>query len=183
MPRPRNATATQAEILAAARVRFGADGYERTTLRAIAAEVGVDPALVIRYFGDKEGLLAAAADFSIELPDLTGVEPDDLAEVLLPRFFAVWASDGPFMPLLRSAATSPAAATKMREIFATQIAPVLTTITPDHPVERAALLGTFIIGLATSRYILKTPGVADLDRAELTRWAGPVMRLILTGPM
>ena len=183
MPRPRNATATQADILAAARVRFGKDGYERTTLRSIAADVGVDPALVIRYFGDKEGLFAAAIDFSVDLPDLTGVRPGELGELLLPQFFAVWNTDSAFLPLLRSAATSPAAAAKMREIFTTQVAPALAAVTPDHPTERAALLGSFIIGLATSIYILETPEMTGLDRAELTRWAAPVFRLILTSPL
>ena len=71
--RPRNATGTRADILAAARARFGTDGFDRTTLRAIAADVGVDAALVIRYFGSKQDLFAAAADFTIDLPDLTDV--------------------------------------------------------------------------------------------------------------
>jgi AcrR family transcriptional regulator len=62
--RPRNAIQTRADILAAARRRFGAEGYERTTLRAIAADVGVDAALVIHYFGSKQDLFAEAADFS-----------------------------------------------------------------------------------------------------------------------
>ncbi|HEX2401955.1 MAG TPA: helix-turn-helix domain-containing protein, partial [Mycobacterium sp.] len=79
-PRARNATQTRADILAAARVRFGSDGYERTTLRAVAADVGVDAALVIRYFGSKQELFAEAADFAIDLPDLTGLHPDDVAD-------------------------------------------------------------------------------------------------------
>ena len=66
---------TCADILAAARLRFGSDGYERTTLRAVAADVGVDPALVIRYFGSKQDLFAAAAEFTLDLPDLTEVAP------------------------------------------------------------------------------------------------------------
>lgn len=181
-PRTRNAYATRAGILSAARTRFGAEGYERTTVRAVAADVGVDPALVIRYFGSKEGLFAAAADFTLDLPDLAAARPEDLAEILLPRFFAVWESEGTFLPLLRTAATSPAAAETMREVFSAQVAPVLAAITPDHPTERAALMGAFVIGLATSRYILKTPGLADLDHRELTRWAAPIMRQILTGP-
>ena len=88
--RPRNASQTRADILSAARRRFGAEGYERTTLRAVAADVGVDAALVIRYFGSKQDLFAAAADFAIELPDLSSVDPDEVAGILLPRFFAVW---------------------------------------------------------------------------------------------
>jgi AcrR family transcriptional regulator len=80
--RPRNASQTRADILSAARRRFAAEGYERTTLRAIAADVGVDAALVIRYFGSKQDLFAAAVDFSIELPDLLNVDPDQVAGVL-----------------------------------------------------------------------------------------------------
>ena len=66
--RARNAQETRADILAAARARFGAEGYERTTLRGVAADVGVDPALVIRYFGSKQDLFAAAAEFTLDLP-------------------------------------------------------------------------------------------------------------------
>jgi AcrR family transcriptional regulator len=85
-------------------------GYERTTVRSVAAGAGIDPALVIRYFGSKEGLFAAAAEFTLDLPDLAAARPDALAEILLPRFFAVWEQDGAFLPLLRAAATSPAPA-------------------------------------------------------------------------
>src|SRR6201995_2718774 len=104
--RARNATETRADILAAARQRFGTDGYERTTLRSVAADVGVDPALVIRYFGSKQDLFAAAAEFTLDLPDLSAVDPDDVADALLPSFFAVWEDDATFVALLRAAMTS-----------------------------------------------------------------------------
>ncbi|MCZ8381040.1 TetR family transcriptional regulator [Mycobacterium sp. CPCC 205372] len=180
--RQRNAAATRADILAAARRRFGVDGYERTTLRAVAADVGVDAALVIRYFGTKQALFAAAADFTLNLPDLTGTRPEDVAEVLLPAFFAVWEQDSTFVALLRAAMTSESAAETMRRVFATQVAPVLATAVPDHPAQRAGLMGAFVIGLATTRYVLANPAVADLRRDELIGWAAPVVRAILTGP-
>src|SRR3954451_231937 len=97
--RTRNAQETTADILAAARSRFGAEGYERTTLRAVAADVGVDPALVIRYFGSKQDLFAAAADFTIDLPDLSGMNTADMAEALLKSFFTVWEDDTTFVAL------------------------------------------------------------------------------------
>ena len=128
--RTRNAQETRADILAAARARFGAEGYERTTLRAVAADVGVDPALVIRYFGSKQDMFAAAAEFTLDLPDLTGIDPDRVAEVLLPKFFAVWEDDTTFVALLRAAMTSATAADTMRKVFATQVAPVLSAVTP-----------------------------------------------------
>jgi len=181
-PRARNATQTRADILAAARMRFGSDGYERTTLRAVAADVGVDPALVIRYFGSKQELFAAAAEFTLDLPDLTAVHPDDVADALLPSFFAVWEDDTTFVALLRAAMTSPTAADTMRRIFATQVAPKLATITPDNPAQRAGLMGAFVVGLAATRYVLANPAVADLGHDELIAWARPVIRQLLVGP-
>jgi AcrR family transcriptional regulator len=181
-PRARNATQTRADILAAARLRFGSDGYERTTLRAVAADVGVDPALVIRYFGSKQDLFAAAAEFTLDLPDLTAVHADGVADALLPSFFAVWEEDTTFVALLRAAMTSPAAADTMRRIFATQVAPKLAAVTPNHPAQRAGLMGAFVIGLATTRYVLANPAVAELSHDELISWARPVIRQLLVGP-
>ena len=179
--RPRNASQTRADILAAARRRFGAEGYERTTLRAVAADVGVDAALVIRYFGSKQDLFAAAADFTIELPDLSNVDPDEVADILLPRFFAVW-EDETFVALLRAAMTSQVAADALRRVFAEQVAPKLITATPDNPIQRIGVMGAFVIGLATTRYVLVNPPIANLSRAELSRWAAPVIRQLLVGP-
>src|ERR1700750_3394464 len=102
-PRPRSAPATRAAILDAARSRFGEHGYERTTLRAVAGDVGVDPAMVIRYFTNKEGLFAQAAKPELNLPDLRGVPHDELTTTLLPHFFRVWEHEGTFLALLRAA--------------------------------------------------------------------------------
>lgn len=179
--RPRNASQTRADILSAARRRFATEGYERTTLRAVAADVGVDAALVIRYFGTKQDLFAAAAEFAIELPDLSSVDPDDVAGTLLPRFFAVW-EDETFVALLRAAMTSQVAADALRRVFAEQVAPKLITATPDNPIQRIGLMGAFVIGLATTRYVLVNPPIANLSREELSRWAAPVIRQLLVGP-
>ena len=180
--RVRNAEGTRADILAAARVRFGSEGYERTTLRAVAKDVGVDPALVIRYFGSKQDLFAAAAEFSLDLPDMTGLPPERIADALLPSFFAVWEDDTTFVALLRAAMTSPTAEETMRMVFAGQVAPALAAVTPDHPAQRAGLMGAFIIGLASTRYVLANPAVANLSHHELIAWASPVIQQLLTGP-
>ena len=180
--RPRNAVQTRADILSAARRRFATEGFDRTTLRAIAADVGVDAALVIRYFGSKQDLFATATEFTIELPDLSGVDPDEIAGMLLPRYFAVWEEDHTFLALLRAATTSRVAADTLCQALATHVAPILITATPDHPQTRIGLTDAFIIGLATTRSILANPPVANLSRDELSRWAGPVIRQLLVGP-
>src|SRR5260370_26406271 len=117
--RPRNAAQTRADILSAARRRFATEGFERTTLRAIAADVGVDAALVIRYFGSKQDLFATATEFRIDLPDLAGADPDDIAGILLPRSFAVWEDHQTFLALLRAAMTSPVAADTLHQALPT----------------------------------------------------------------
>ncbi len=180
--RPRNAAQTRADILTAARRRFAAEGYERTTLRAIAADVGVDAALVIRYFGSKQDLFATATDFRIDLPDLSHADRDDIPDMLLPRYFAVWEEDHTFLALLRAAMTSRVAADTLNRTLATHVAPTLRAATPDHHLERIALTDAFVIGLATTRSVLANPPVANLSREELSRWAGPVFRQLLTGP-
>ena len=67
----RSSSDTKAAILAAARTRFAAEGYRSASLRAVARDVGVDAALVVRYFGSKPALFAAANDIDLGIPDLT----------------------------------------------------------------------------------------------------------------
>lgn len=180
--RPRNADQTRADIVSAARSRFATDGFERTTLRTIATDVGVDAALVIRYFGSKQDLFATATEFTIDLPDVSQAEPDEIAGMLLPRYFAVWEDDQAFLALLRAAMTSRVAADALNTTLATHVAPALTAATPDHDQQRIALLDAFVIGLAMTRSILDGLPVAHLGRDELSRWAAPVFRQLLVGP-
>ena len=180
--RPRDAAQTRADILAAARRRFATEGFERTTLRAIAADVGVDAALVIRYFGSKQDLFATATEFVIELPDLTGAAPDHIAAMLLPRYFAVWEDDHSFLALLRAAMTSRVAADTLNDTLATNVAPTLAAATPDNDQQRIALTDAFVIGLAATRSVLGNLPVSELSREELSRWAAPIFRQLLVGP-
>jgi len=180
--RPRDAAQTRADILSAARSRFAKEGFERTTLRAIAGDVGVDAALVIRYFGSKQDLFATATEFVIALPDLTGAEPDHIADMLLPRYFAVWEDDHSFLALLRAAMTSRVAADILNETLATHVAPALAAATPDNQQQRIALTDAFVIGLAATRSIIGDLPVGTLSREELSRWAAPVFRQLLVGP-
>lgn len=180
--RPRNAAQTRADILVAACRRFAAEGYDRTTLRAIATDVGVDAALVIRYFGSKQDLFATATEFTIELPDLTDAGPEDIADMLLPRYFAVWEEDHPFMALLQVAMSSKVAAETLNETLATHVAPTLKAATPDHAQHRIALTDAFVIGLAATRSVLGNLPAAELSRDELRQWAAPVFRQLLVGP-
>jgi AcrR family transcriptional regulator len=179
--RRRSAAATRAAILDAARLRFGADGFDRVTIRDIAGDVGVDPAMVIRYFGSKDELFAEASKFDMELPDLAGVAPEDFADALMSRFFAVWEDNAGFLSLLRAAATSTVAADKMLDLFTEQVAPALGAAAVDRPAERAALVGSQVLGLALSRYVLRVPPLVAMSHDELRNRIGPVLTHYLTG--
>jgi AcrR family transcriptional regulator len=180
--RPRDAAQTRTALLAAARRRFATEGFERTTLRAIAADVGVDAALVIRYFGSKQDLFATATEFVIDLPDLTGAAPEQIADMLLPRYFAVWEDDHSFLALLRAAMTSEIAAKTLNQTLAKHVAPTLSAAIPDNHQQRIALTDAFVIGLAATRSVIGNLPVGSLSREELSRWAAPVFRQLLVGP-
>jgi AcrR family transcriptional regulator len=178
----RDGEATRSTILATARSQFGNHGFERTTIRSVASEAGVDPALVMHYFGSKAELFAAASRFDITFPDLSDVAPDRIADVLLPMFVAVWGPEGPFLPLLRAAATNRAAADALLEVFVDQVAPALAAVVPDRAADRAALVGSQLLGLAVARYVLCIPSLAGMDDANLIEWLRPVLAHYLTGP-
>jgi AcrR family transcriptional regulator len=177
----RRSDATKDAILAAARERFAKDGYERATIRAIAGEAGIDPAMVMRYFGSKEKLFATAAEFELSLPDLSEVPPEEVGRRIAAHAVDRWDKDETLMALLRAAVTNPSAAERMREIFAAQLGPAVEKVAPDDPAARAGLVATQILGLVLSRYVLRLPPVAAMDRDALVDWLGPTLQRYLTG--
>ncbi|GFG62599.1 TetR family transcriptional regulator [Mycobacterium kubicae] len=177
----RDGQATRATILATARTQFGNNGFERTTIRSVAAAAGVDPALVMHYFGSKAELFAAASRLDITFPDLSDVPPDRIADVLLPLFVSVWGPEGPFLPLLRAAATNQAATDALLGVFVDRVAPALAAVVPDRAHERAALVGSQVLGLAVARYVLAIPALAEMDDGDLIAWLRPVLAHYLAG--
>ncbi|MFI6129869.1 TetR family transcriptional regulator [Micromonospora sp. NPDC051141] len=180
----RRSDATRAAILHAARERFAADGYDRATIRAIAADARIDPSMVMRYYGSKEGLFAAAAEFDLHLPDLAQVPPERLGETLTRHFLRRWEADGTLVALLRAAHSNPGAADRMRGIFADQLATAVARSGVDRETaaRRAGLVASQILGLALTRYVIRLPPVVDLDADELAGWVGPTIQRYLTQP-
>lgn len=154
----RNSEATQNRLLDAARRQFALNGFERTTVREIAAEAGVNVALISRYFGGKEELFARAVAIDLDLPDLRSVPRDQLGRRLVEHFFERWEgkeADDLLRVLVRTAATNSIAAEKISAILHSQIIPVVTRISgQDGAQRRASLIATQILGLAFCRYVL-----------------------------
>jgi AcrR family transcriptional regulator len=178
----RRSDATRSAILAAARERFAADGYERATIRAIAKEAGIDPSMVMRYYGNKEGLFAAASDFDLRLPDVSVIPVKHIGAALTAHFLDRWEQDDTFAALLRAGATNAAAAERVQEIFRAQIGPVVATVGPD-PAQagvRAALAASQILGMAMARYVLRFPPAVAMTREEVIAWLAPTVQRYLT---
>lgn len=169
---------TRANILTAARERFAAEGYERATIRAIAADAGIDPALVMRYYGNKAGLFAAAADFDLQLPELRVVPRNAVGTTLVEHLISRWENDDKLTALLRAAATNEIAAERVRCIFATQTAPAIAALCPDpkSALTRAGLISSQMLGFALCRYVLKLPPVVAMKRADIVKWLGPTVQ-------
>src|ERR1700737_926978 len=89
----RSSESTKAAILSAARERFAAVGDEAATIRAIAADAGIDPAMVMRYFGSKDQLFAAAAEFDLRFPGFAGVEHVHLGAAVVRHFLDPWGGE------------------------------------------------------------------------------------------
>jgi AcrR family transcriptional regulator len=182
-------------VLAAARRGFAAHGVERATVRAIAADAGVDPSMVIRYFGSKDGLFSAATDVDLALPDLVQVPAADRGSTLARRFVELW--DDPttgevLTLLLRAAPTSDRARDRVRDVFATQVLGMVRRLdgTDDAAEDsseaagsraRAGVLGSVIMGTALSRYVLALPPIADASGDEVVASLAPVLQRVLGG--
>src|SRR3954471_7635136 len=84
---------TRLAILQAAREQFHSLGYDRTSIRSVAAGADIDPSMVMRYYGSKEGLFAAAVDVDLQLPDLSGVPARQRGRYMLEHFIRRWEGD------------------------------------------------------------------------------------------
>lgn len=178
---------TKAAILKAAQELFADQGYERATVRDIAARAAIDPAMVIRYFGSKDGLFARATAFDLRLPNLSTISKEDIGETLIAHFLDVWEgslSNGSLISLLRAATSNDDAANTVRTIFGGQVVPMLAQIVPPAELPmRAGLVATQIMGLAVTRYILKVPPMVAMDRAQIVRLLGPTMQRYVVGKL
>ena len=182
----RSSEQTKAVILAAARERFGAAGFQAATIRAIAADARIDPSMVMRYFGSKDQLFAAAAEFDLRFPDFTELDRTDVGRSLVGHFLERWESsdDGEALViLLRSSATNADAAQRMQQIFTTQLQPLVESLVPAAESGwRGGLIATQILGVAWCRFVLRLPPVVAMTRAEIVDSVGPTIQRYLGLP-
>lgn len=182
------ASGSRAAILNAARRDFGEVGYERATIRGIATAARVDPALVLHYFGSKDGLFSAAMDFPRTddvIPRVFGPGTAGLGERVASFFIAMWESDaGPgLLGMLRSVHTSEKAAAMMREFVSTEL---LSRVAPNLSGRdrelRATLAVSHLIGVAVVRYVLKLEPIASAPAPALAKRIGATIQRYFDPP-
>ena len=181
---------TRERILGAARTHFGREGYDKATLRDIAAGAGVDPALIPHYFGSKEGVFLAAVEFPVDpslfIPRLLEPGVERLGERLVTFFLETWDSPAgsSLLALIRSVVSSDLAAELLREFVTREVLGRLAVaIQLDQPQLRASLVATQLVGLAMLRYVIKVEALKSASREELARWIGPSIQRYLTEPV
>jgi AcrR family transcriptional regulator len=178
---------TRAAILAAAREQFALHGYDRTSIRAIATQAQIDPAMVMRYFTSKEGLFAAAVDVDLMLPDLKGTPRHELGTQLTQHFLDRWEgslSDDVLVILLRSAVTDPRVAERLQSVFVEQVAAALRPLAPPGDGDRrAALVASQLLGIALTRYLLRFPAIAERPRDDVLADVAPSVQRYLLGDL
>jgi AcrR family transcriptional regulator len=182
---------TREAIAEAARRGFAELGYDRTTIRGVAEEAGIDPALVMHYFGSKQKLFLAVMELPFdpgrELPPLLA-GPRSQAGLRLARF-AVGVMEDPsartvLIGILRAAASEPEAARLTRELIAGQIVAAFSeSLTVDQPELRANLVASQVVGLVIARHVIQVEPLASLDSEALIEAIAPNLQRYLTRPL
>ena len=173
--RPRNATETRRRILEAAKVRFSRAGYDQIGVRDIAADAGVDPALVARYFQSKEGLFEAVVAGAFTAADLFTGPPKTWGEAVARHLMgrvegSSWTTGfDPFQLLLRSAVSPVASAMVAHEFHTGFVGPLAARLGAPEAEIRAVLITASIIGFALLRVALQSPAVETADPALVTK--------------
>jgi AcrR family transcriptional regulator len=174
---------TTEAILTAAKELFAEHGFERTTIRAVAREADVDPALVMQYFGSKDALFAEAARGTVDVEALVRGERHELPRLALEHVLADFedpARRAGAAALLRSCLTHPVAQEVLRDqVMGKAQSSVARTIGGEDGALRAAALNACTLGLTIARYLLKEPVLAQASRADLERVMGPALRVIV----
>jgi AcrR family transcriptional regulator len=183
---------TKQSILESARQAFAEIGYDKASIRAIAAAAQVDPALIHHYFGTKEKLFLAAMNAPINpaelIPKVMAGPREEAGERLVALVLSVWDSPAgtAAVALMRSAMSNEWTARLMREFVVTQVlrrAIAELSIDEKEAPIRTALVATQISGLAMIRYVLKVEPIASSPAEPLVAAIGPAVQRYLTGEL
>jgi AcrR family transcriptional regulator len=175
-------------VLAAAKKRFGEDGYEKTTLRAIARDANVDPSMVLYLFGSKADLFRESLRLFVDADLLVAAMTaggGDIGSRLVAQYLRIWESPetATSMAAMLASATSNGDAQEalrsfMREYVLTAVSGVIGG--DERARLRAMLAATNLVGTALMRYVIKVPPLATLPAEDVVRLIAPTVTRYLT---
>ncbi len=182
---------TRDAIAQAARRSFAAYGYDRTTIRAIATDAGVDPALVVHFFGSKQELFLAVMDLPFEperaLPHVLAGDRRRVGERFA-RFIVGVLEDerarSVMTGMVRAAASEPEAARMLRELVSRRVVGTIeATLGEEDAGLRATLVGSQVVGIVMARYVVAVEPLASLESERLVAALAPNLQRYLVGPL
>jgi AcrR family transcriptional regulator len=181
--RPRGKTDTRNVILAVARRMFADAGYDKTSVRDVAAAAGVDPAMIRHYFGSKAELFRATMGWPFAPAEIaarvTGGDRNEIGERLTRVFFEAWEqpeSRAPLLAILRGAATHDESAHLVRQFIQGQVyAQIAASLgQPDAELRIDLAMGQ-LLGIAYLRHILRVEPIASTPAEDLINRVAPVI--------
>jgi AcrR family transcriptional regulator len=182
---------TREAITQAARRQFSELGYDRASIRSVAAEAGVDPALVVHYFGSKQRLFLAAIELPFEVGDLVERLETGPREQVGERVarFALEVLGNPdararWTGMIRAAASDPDAAGLLREVLTQRIfEPLAEALGSEDAQLRANLASSQMVGLVMARYIIAIEPLASADAETVASAIAPTLQRYLVGAL
>jgi AcrR family transcriptional regulator len=186
--RPADGGDRRTAILSAAREQFAATGYAAASVRGIARQAGVDPALVHHYFGTKEQVVVAAMQLPFQpgemLPQVLAGDPEGLGERLVRLFLGAWDSPefrAPMLGMLRSAMTGEQGAAMLREFVGTAlIGRVAEAVGPVDPL-RVQAAAAQMVGVVMLRHVIRLEPLASASVDDVVALIAPAVQRHLVG--
>lgn len=176
-------------MLDAARRRFAEEGFKATTIRAIAADAGVDAALVMQFFRSKDELFGAVMSVSPDvlsrIASAFGGPAESVGERVARAHLAVWEGDDPdadaLRAMLRGAIANEQANAQLREFIESRLAEEAGHFALDShdAAVRVALAAAMLVGIAVGRQIVRVGVLAEEETEAIVRRVGPALQAIL----
>ena len=182
---------TRGQILDAARKSFADKGFGGTTIRAVAAEAGVDPALVHHYFGSKDDLFLAALEIPVDprrlVPAVFEAGVPGAGERLLRLFLSVWDDPHtrlPLLALLRASLSEEGPESLLQQgILRMVLTPLRAALPSAEADRRVQLVLSQMVGLVVTRYLLALEPLASMPAEEVVAAVAPTLQRYLDGPL
>jgi AcrR family transcriptional regulator len=178
-------------VLSAAKERFATEGYEKTTLRAIARDAHVDPSMVLYLFGSKEELfresLRLIIDPEVLVAALTGATDDepDIGTRMVRTYLRIWETPdtaATVRAMLQSATSNSHAHDAFRGFMQNYVLTAVSAVLGggEQARLRATLTASQLVGTALLRYVIEVPPLATLPVEEVVALIAPTVTRYLT---